>query len=146
MRDQLRALETTLEEQRVVSTDFIDQDMFGFYRQGIALEIVVMSIRQGKMLGSRGFSFTGQEFPDAELLSSFVGLLLRPRRSAPPDEVLLPFAIDDAELKAEWLTEQACRAAAQGRDLRPAARRPPQAGRAGAEERRGQLRVAPQRA
>ena len=27
VRDQLRALETTLEEQRVVSTDFVDQDV-----------------------------------------------------------------------------------------------------------------------
>ncbi len=105
VRDQLRALETTLEEQRVVSTDFLDQDVFGFYRQGIALEIVVMSIRQGKMLGSRGFSFTGQEFPDAELLSSFVGLYYD-LNVAPPDEVLLPLAIDDAELKAEWLADK----------------------------------------
>ena len=105
VRDQLRALETTLEEQRVVSTDFVDQDVFGFFRQGIALEIVVMSIRQGKMLGSRGFSFTGQEFPDAELLSSFVGLYYD-MNVVPPDEVLLPFAIDDAELKAEWLAEK----------------------------------------
>jgi excinuclease ABC subunit C len=105
VRDQLRALETTLEEQRVVSTDFVDQDVFGFFRQGIALEIVVMSIRQGKMMGSRGFSFTGQEFPDAELLSSFVGLYYD-LNVAPPDEVLLPFAIDDADLKADWLAEK----------------------------------------
>jgi excinuclease ABC subunit C len=105
VRDQLRALETTLEEQRVVSTDFVDQDVFGFFRQGIALEIVVLSIRQGKMLGSRGFSFTGQEFPDAELLSSFVGLYYD-LNVVPPDEVLLPFAIDDAELKAEWLADK----------------------------------------
>jgi len=89
----------------VVSTDFVDQDLFGFFRQGIALEIVVLSIRQGKMLGSRGFSFTGQEFPDAELLSSFVGLYYD-MNVVPPDEVLLPFAIDDAELKAEWLAEK----------------------------------------
>ncbi|HEX3697686.1 MAG TPA: excinuclease ABC subunit UvrC [Polyangia bacterium] len=105
IRDQLRALETTLEEQRVVSTDFVDQDVFGFYREGIALEIVVMSIRQGKLLGNRSFSFTGQEFPDAELLSSFVGLYYD-LNVAPPDEVLLPLAVDDAEVKAEWLSEK----------------------------------------
>jgi excinuclease ABC subunit C len=105
VRDQLRALETTLEEQRVVSTDFVDQDVFGLYRQGIALEIVVLSIRQGKMLGSRAFSFTGQEFPDAELLSSFIGLYYD-ASAAPPDELLLPFPIADAEVKAEWLTDK----------------------------------------
>ncbi|HET6148381.1 MAG TPA: excinuclease ABC subunit UvrC [Polyangia bacterium] len=105
VRDQLRALETTLEEQRVVSSDFVDQDVFGFFRQGIALEIIVLSIRQGKMLGSRGFSFTGQEFPDAELLSSFIGLYYD-LSVIPPDEVLLPFAIDDADLKADWLADK----------------------------------------
>ena len=104
VRDQIRALESTLQAQRVVSTDFVDQDVVGFHREGIALEIAVIAIRQGKMAGTRCFSFTDQEFPDAEILSSFVGLYydLSP---AAPDEVLLPFAIADAELKADWLTE-----------------------------------------
>jgi excinuclease ABC subunit C len=104
VRDQIRALESTLEEQRVVSADFVDQDVIGFFRQGIALEIVVIPIRQGKMAGSRAFSFTDQEFPNAEILSSFLGLYYDLTPPA-PDEVLLPFAIDDAELKAEWLSE-----------------------------------------
>ena len=106
VRDQLRALEVTLEAQRVVSTDFVDQDVIGFHREGMALEIVVMAIRQGKLLGSRGFSFGGQEFPDSEILSSFVGLYYDSPVASIPDEVLLPIPIDDAALKAEWLTER----------------------------------------
>ncbi|HVX94249.1 MAG TPA: excinuclease ABC subunit UvrC [Polyangia bacterium] len=105
IRDQVRALEVTLEEQRVVSDNFSDQDVVGFHREGIALEIVVMSIRGGKLSGNRAFSFTGQEFPDAELLSSFVGLYYD-MGAPPPDEVLLPLEIDDAAIKAEWLTER----------------------------------------
>jgi len=105
LRDQIRALETTLESQRVVSTDFVDQDVVGFHREGLALEMVVMSVRQGKLVGSRSFSFGGQEFPDAELLSSFVGLYYD-MGVIPADEVLLPFTIADAALKAEWLTEK----------------------------------------
>ncbi|HVZ74160.1 MAG TPA: excinuclease ABC subunit UvrC [Polyangia bacterium] len=105
IRDQVRALDTTLEEQRVVSDDFSDQDIVGFHREGIALEIVVMSIRGGKLGGNRAFSFTGQEFPDAELLSSFIGLYYD-LGAPPPDEVLLPLDIEDAALKAEWLTEK----------------------------------------
>lgn len=106
VRDQIRALENTLQEQRVVSGDFADQDVVGFYREGLALEIAVISIRGGQMSGARNFSFAGQEFPDAELLSTFLGLYydLNP---APPSEVLLPFSIEDAELKSEWLTELA---------------------------------------
>ena len=105
IRDQVRALEVTLEEQRVVSADFCDQDVIGFHREGIALELVVMSIRGGKLSASRAFSFTGQEFPDAELLSSFIGLYYD-LGAPPPDEVLLPFDIEDAALKAEWLGER----------------------------------------
>ncbi|HEX4407022.1 MAG TPA: excinuclease ABC subunit UvrC [Polyangia bacterium] len=105
VRDQVRALEVTLEEQRVVSADFCDQDVIGFHREGIALEIVVMSIRGGKLGGNRAFSFTGQEFPDAELLSSFIGLYYD-LGAPPPDEVLLPVEIEDAALKAEWLGEK----------------------------------------
>ena len=105
MRDQIHALETVLQSQRVVSADPLDQDVIGFHREGMALEVVVLSVRQGKMIGSRAFSFARQEFPDAEVLSSFLGLHydLSP---LPPDEVLLPFAIADAELKSEWLGER----------------------------------------
>jgi excinuclease ABC subunit C len=113
IRDQVRALEVTLEEQRVVSGDFLDQDVFGYHRQGIALEIVVMAIRGGKLQGNRAFSFTGQEFPDAELLSSFIGLYYD-MGAAPPDEVLLPIEIEDAALKAEWLSERRAALVAAG--------------------------------
>jgi excinuclease ABC subunit C len=114
VRDQIKALEVTLEEQRVVSSDFVDQDVLGYHREGIALEIVVMSIRGGKLLGSRAFSFTGQEFPDTELLSSFVGLYYDMGAAVPPDEVLLPIEIDDAALKEEWLADKREAAPAAG--------------------------------
>ncbi|HEX3903584.1 MAG TPA: excinuclease ABC subunit UvrC [Polyangia bacterium] len=112
IRDQIRALEVSLEKQRVVSSDFLDQDVVGYHRQGIALEIVVMSIRNGQLNGNRAYSFTGQEFPDAELISSFIGLYYD-LGAPPPDEVLLPIEIEDAPLKAEWLSEK--RAALPGR-------------------------------
>ncbi len=105
VRDQIRALEVTLEKQRVVSTDFVDQDVIGYYRQGIALEIAVLSIRNGQLNGTRQFSFTNQEFPDAELISSFVGLYYD-LGAPPPDEVLLPVEIDDAAVKADWLSDK----------------------------------------
>jgi len=112
IRDQIKALEVSLEKQRVVSSDFLDQDVVGYHREGIGLEIVVMSIRNGQLNGNRAYSFTGQEFPDAELISSFVGLYYD-LGVPPPDEVLLPIEIDDAALKADWLSEK--RAALPGR-------------------------------
>ena len=105
LRDQVRALESVLESQRVVLDTFADQDVVGFHREGQAVEIVVLFVRQGKLVGNRAFSFGKQEFPDDEILSSFLGLFYD-LQATPPAEVLLPFAIADADVKAEWLAEK----------------------------------------
>ncbi len=103
VRDQLRALERTLEEQRVVSSDLRDQDVVGLHREGTAVELVVLHIRNGKLLGRRNFSFGGQEYPTSEIVSSFVQLYFDSGVYV-PDEVLLPVAVDDAASLAEWLS------------------------------------------
>jgi excinuclease ABC subunit C len=105
MRDQIRSLEKTLEEQRVVSSDLRDQDVFGLFRQGPAVEIVVLHIRNGKLMGRRNFSFGGQEFPTEEVLSTFVSLYYDMGNYL-PDEVLLPLELEDMRVKAEWLSEK----------------------------------------
>jgi excinuclease ABC subunit C len=105
LRDQIRALESVLESQRVVLDTFIDQDVMGFHREGHAVEIVVLFVRQGKLVGNRAFSFARQEFPDDEILSSFIGLFYD-LQATPPAEVLLPIAIADAGVKQEWLAEK----------------------------------------
>ncbi len=105
VRDQLRALEKTLEEQRVVSEERRDQDVMGFFREGTVVEIAVLHIRGGKLLGRRTFRFSGQEFPDEEIVSSFVSLYYD-LGSYIPDEVLLPCPIEDRAVKEEWLRER----------------------------------------
>ncbi|HNN95947.1 MAG TPA: excinuclease ABC subunit UvrC, partial [Pseudomonadota bacterium] len=105
LRDQLRSLERTLEEQRIVSAQFLDQDIFGYFRQGDVMEVAVLQIRQGKLLGRRSFRFAEQEFPDHESISAFVGLYYD-ASNAIPDEVLLPIDIEDLAAKQEWLRER----------------------------------------
>lgn len=106
-RDQLRAIETTLQRQDVVGTGELDQDVVGMYREGGNVEFVVMHVRQGKLMGTQRYSEKGMELPDAEVLSSFLSAYYE---EAPlvPDELLLPFALveDDAEPLAEWLAER----------------------------------------
>jgi excinuclease ABC subunit C len=108
VRDQIRSLERTLEEQRVVSADLRDQDVFGLHREGPAVEIVVLHIRNGKLMGRRNFSFGNQEFPTEEVLSSFVSLYYDLGNYV-PDELLLPLAVEDAAAKSEWLSEKRSR-------------------------------------
>ncbi len=110
LRDQVRAIETTLESQRVVSSRERDQDVIGMYREGGQVEFVVMHIRQGKLLGTRIYSQRGMELPDPEVLHSFLAAYYA---DAPmiPDEVLLPTALveDDAVPLSAWLREQSGR-------------------------------------
>ncbi len=104
LRDQLRAIERSLEKQRTVSTEPIDRDVFGFHREADRLLIYVVYVRTGRILGGRGFPFSGQEFPDEELLSSFVDVYYGSEQFI-PDEVLLPFELEDLDVKSSWLSE-----------------------------------------
>lgn len=107
IRDQLRAIETTLEHQQVVGSDELDQDVVGMYREGGNVEFVVMHVRQGKLLGTQRFSQSGMELPDGEVLHGFLTAYYD---DAPliPDEVLLPFelAADDLEPLQDHLGER----------------------------------------
>jgi excinuclease ABC subunit C len=104
LRDQLAALERTLTEQRVVATSFADQDIIGFYREGDAVSLVVLRVRAGRLVGQEPFAFSGQEFPDEEILSSFLNLYYHRDRAA-PEEVLLPFAVEHAAALQSLLGE-----------------------------------------
>src|SRR6267143_464009 len=105
LRDQLRAIDRSLEKQRTVLGDLLDEDVLGFYREGPALEIHLLFFRNGRLTGGRNFGFGKQEFPTEELLSSFLdqyyesGALI-------PKELLLPMHLPDAEMREVWLSEK----------------------------------------
>ena len=54
----------------------------------------ILYLRQGRISGGQAFPFSGQEFPDEELLSSFVNLYYD-QDSFVPKEVLLPLEPED---------------------------------------------------
>ncbi len=106
-RDQIASIDKVLETQRVVTTEEIDRDAFGIYREGDRLVIELMTIRRGRLEGARAFPLSEQAFPDEEVLSSFLNIYYHSGRMI-PDEVLLPIALPDSELEAfsELLTEK----------------------------------------
>lgn len=106
LRDQLSAIETTLERQQAVATQFVDQDVIGYHRQGDVLQWAVLLIREGKLCGRRTFRSTDQEFPDDESVSGFVSQYYDRPGVDFPDEVLLPLPIEDEQAKADWLRER----------------------------------------
>jgi excinuclease ABC subunit C len=106
LRDQLRAVERTLERQRMVQEERVDQDVFGVYRAGPHLAVAVLVVRRGRLQDSQTFNFVKQEFPTEELLASFVGLYYDGATSA-PRELLLALPLENAAALGEWLSEKA---------------------------------------
>ena len=117
-RDQVQAIESVRQQQRVVAVTDKDQDVVGLYREGDLVELAVLYVRAGRVIEAASFSQPRVEVPDREVIASYVrdhyaddglGALI-------PDELILPVLPDGAAGVAEWLTERrAALAAAAGR-------------------------------
>ncbi len=105
LRDQLDAIEKTLEPQKIVTGESIDQDAVGCRREGDRLVVYVLYVRRGRVTGGQAFSFSKQAFPDSELLASFLSLYYQGGNFV-PDEVLLPLEAEGRESLAEVLSER----------------------------------------
>ena len=104
IRDQIAHIERVIEKQKIVSTDFIDQDVIGLHHQEPTVVIHPLFIRAGKLLGGKGFTFSATSLPEEEILDSFLHQYYRQGRFI-PDRVLLPISVPDQELLQEWLTD-----------------------------------------
>jgi excinuclease ABC subunit C len=104
LRDEIAAIEKSLEEQKVESGSATDRDVFGLHREGAIAEVAVLHFRDGKLVSSRADAFRS-ELPDAEILSSYVEQFYAAERYVPA-EILLPTEIEDREILEEWLRER----------------------------------------
>jgi excinuclease ABC subunit C len=89
IRDQIQAVEKTLEKQRMVAHWGADQDIFGLYREGGYIEVQVLLVRQGKLTDNLSYSLEDLEFPDEEIVGSLLTQFYQGNRFI-PDEILLP--------------------------------------------------------
>ena len=105
LRDQIRAVEETLAPQRITEISDTDRDVLALYREGDLVQVVVMEIVAGRTAGIRDYFFAQQEFPSEEILSSFIVQHYSDALRF-PDEVLLPFALPDADALTEVLSER----------------------------------------
>jgi excinuclease ABC subunit C len=104
LRDQIRAIEETTEQQNVVTAGGGDQDVVGLHREGGEVEVAVLFVREGKMIGRRSYNLEWR-LAEEELLSSFLQEFYG-REVFIPERLLLPLAIDVAEALADWLGER----------------------------------------
>ena len=105
IRDQIRAVEQTMEKQKAASQGTIDQDVFAFHRQGTVWEFQVLFFRRGLLVGNKSFHFSRLNLPDEEALSAFVRQYYAEDRYI-PREILLPLTVEDHPLLMEWLSEK----------------------------------------
>ena len=105
IRDQIEYIEHVIEKQKIVSTDFVDQDVIGFHRQDHTFIVHPLFIRGGKLLGGKGFTFPSKGLPDEEVLSSFLHQYYHEGKFI-PEQILIPKAIPEQSLVEQWLTDQ----------------------------------------
>lgn len=105
LRDRISAIEEMLEEQKVVTHRGVDQDVFFLAREGSAVVVQTLLIRQGRLVGGNPYFFEDSGLPDEEIISSFLTEFYRGERYV-PDEAVVPLRIEDAGVLREWLTEK----------------------------------------
>jgi excinuclease ABC subunit C len=105
IRDQIQAVEATLEKQRMVAHWGSDQDIFGLYREGGFIEVQVLFVRQGKLTGNQAYSLADMDFPDDEVIGALLTQYYQGQRFI-PDEILLPVELEDGAVRGDYLGER----------------------------------------
>ncbi len=103
LRDALLAVEKVLARQDVVQEEFVDQDVFGLFREDDVVEVVVLFVRNGKLVGTRAFRQREQEFADSEVVENFVQQYYA-TGTVIPDEVLVPIDLENGDVLADWVS------------------------------------------
>jgi excinuclease ABC subunit C len=105
VRDQIRAVERTVEKQRVVSAQSIDRDVFGLCREADEAQLSIMHIREGKLLDSSSYTFSRVKISGEEIVSSFINQFYSSGRPI-PREIILPAEILEKDAFEEMLSER----------------------------------------
>jgi excinuclease ABC subunit C len=105
-RDKLRAVERTIEQQKVAAYSRAEHDVIGLSRAEGDACVAVLVVRNGKMIGREHFMIEGaRDVPDGEVLGSFLGRYYSATDSL-PRSLLVPMPPADAETLAAYLSER----------------------------------------
>lgn len=103
VRQRLERLRSYSSKQKVLTADDRDQDVFALARSEATACTLVLTIRDGKLVGKRHYIITGvRERSDEELLSTTIERWYIDAESV-PDQILLPFEIESADIVSEYL-------------------------------------------
>jgi excinuclease ABC subunit C len=105
-RDLIRTVERVQAEQQVASAESEDVDVWGLYEEGGDVAVQLFVLRDGNVVDRRELFWEKiGEYQPSYFLGEVVQRYYQDNLFIPP-EILLPFEIEDAELLAEWLSQQ----------------------------------------
>ena len=106
LRDQIRAIESVVERQKVVSSDYLDSDVLALARSNGDACVQVFFIRGGKLIGRDYFLLEGAaDSPDATVLAEFMKQFYNQALTV-PQQVLLPHEVEEANIIRQWLSQK----------------------------------------
>jgi len=106
LRDRLFKIQRMLEKQRITQTSATDQDVIGLARQGSAVDLQILFVRGGLLIGRKDFFWPqSADAPDEELVRSAIEQFYN-KDGQPPREVLVPTELEDAALIQQWLADK----------------------------------------
>ncbi len=106
LRDKIRAIERTMETQKMAAFARTELDLIGMARHDNQAAINLFIIRDGKMIGRDVYLLdAAREAPDDEVLSSFLEQYYV-RATSIPREVYVPASIADPTALEAFLTER----------------------------------------
>jgi len=106
VRDQITALESVRQKQRVMADRWIDRDITAFACSAADAACVVLQIREGVLIGRQHFYMkTRVETDEAEIAETFLKQHYM-HNSAIPTEIYMSSEIHEKDLLEQWLTEK----------------------------------------
>ncbi|MEN8161332.1 MAG: excinuclease ABC subunit UvrC [Myxococcota bacterium] len=110
LRDRIAAVDQTVLRQQIVTDRFVARDVFGLARSGGELQLQVLHVREGRVIGASDHAFSRIDLGDDEVLASFLGQYYAggTERQVPAEVLTSTEPHDEGALEA-WLSERAGR-------------------------------------
>jgi len=104
-RDQLAAVERTMERQTITSSQAADRDVFGYFKEGDRMQVQALLVRRGKLADVPSYTLDTKGLSAEAAFGAFLKQFYGATRFVPP-EVLVPIRPPDGEPLAQWLGER----------------------------------------
>ncbi len=104
-RDQIELLKRHLGVDLHISSNLMDKDIVGFYRDAQFVEFVVLFSRGGAIIDMVEYPFNNATLEDEEIVREFIEQLYGGERFI-PQEIIIPLRFEWVEALREWLSEK----------------------------------------